>query len=284
MGENGKKMSLRSVGYVFFCAGLVPVVAFGSIAYVPSRPCCYVMNGCTPVYPKLPYGYNNNCCNCNSQDVENYCGEQEEQPKEPLDSTFYIAANVMMNMWSWKNEYESDYGGVLEKFNSDKYSFESVWGGSLALGARFSSGWRSDVELGVMSDFSDSDDFVKFTLSIPYVMANVYYDFDSGFYVGAGLGIARPTISLEGEFFNWEGAENSEISPKVGVAFGYAAAVSDNTFIDFRYRLSGIKGTHVTNSTFLWDQYINEYEEYSLKITNGFIMENSISVGIRFNF
>ena len=48
---------------------------------------------------------------------------------------------------------------------------------------------------------SDSADGLTFKMSTPYLMANVYYDFDSGFYLGGGLGLAFTKAKLDWEYF-----------------------------------------------------------------------------------
>lgn len=197
---------------------------------------------------------------------------------------WYVGINAMMNLWSWENEYGSDKPGVVLLSNSDDYSFEPVFGGALVVGTYFQSGLRGDIELGMSSEFSDADDFATYKLSVPYLMANVYYDFESGMYLGGGLGVARPEVTLSGASFIGGGSKETSISPKVGFGVGYATEIADNVFIDFRYRLSLMKGTDIIRS-FEWEATPGSgLGQYVLQVENDLILENALSVGIRFNF
>ena len=115
-------------------------------------------------------------------------------------------------------------------------------------------------------------------------MVNVYHDFDSGFYLGAGLGLSRATAELSGSLFEGNGVRKSLLSPKLGAAAGYSLDISDGVYLDFKYRLSWVKGTAVSNSRFLWDEYRNEYEEFFLEVNSSWVWENALMAGIRFNF
>jgi len=255
-------MFVKKVAYAMFFAGFLPVTAFGTMAYTPSRPC-----GC--MQRSAP-------CQTST-----YVPVQQKKSSEPGE--WYVGANFMMNMLSWENDYKSDYDGSDLMFSKDTYSFESVTGFSVVLGRRFESGIRGDIEFGKTSTFTDEDDVAQFSMDMMYVMGNLYYDFGSGVYLGAGVGAAKPTVKIEGALFGGAGGENSSISPKVGAAIGYAAQIADSVFVDFRYRLSGLKGTDLSKS-FLWDQYTGEFEPYILQIESGLILENSVSLGLRYSF
>ena len=259
------RMYVRHILCSLFFACIAPVAAFGVMAYTPTFPCGCV-TGCDM----------SQCCNPQKQDYEFV---QEEG-----DSDWYVSAFIADYMWSWENSYESDWYGVVSSYDKDKYSFKSVLGGAVAVGSSFDSGVRADIEIGLTSTFSDSDENFKVSMSLPYAMINLYRDFDGGFYIGAGLGIARATAELSGNLFENNGVRRSLLSPKFGGAIGYATSISDGVYIDFRYRLSGVKGTAVSNSRFLWDEYYGEYEEFNLKVEGGWIMENAIMAGLRFNF
>lgn len=252
----------KKIAYAMFFAGFLPVTAFGTMAYTPSRPCSCVSG-------------NTSC------QTSTYVPMKQKKSSE--SGNWYVGANFMMNMWSWENDYKSDYDGSDLIFSKDTYSFESVTGFSVAVGRRFESGMRGDIELGKSSTFTDADDVAQFSMSMMYLMGNLYYDFGSGFYLGAGVGVAKPTVKVEGSLFGGSGGEDSSVSPKVGAALGYAKQVADNVFIDIRYRLSGLKGTDLSKP-FLWDQYTEEFEPYMLQIESGLILENSVSVGLRYSF
>ena len=274
-------MSSKNLVFSMIFAGFVPVCANASMVYTPSRSCATVMGcdgGCYPYARQAdvrPAALWNNNCQQNIQQVA--------QNSAPAD--WYVAAHAAMNFWSWENEYNSNYNGTALLFNKDEYSFESVFGGALAIGTRFASGVRGDIELGMSAEFSDSDDLAEYKLSIPYLMANAYWDFDSGLYLGGGLGVARPKITLSGALFDGGGADETFISPKVGLALGYATEIADNTFIDFRYRMSLMKGANISRS-FQWEQVeeSGDFGQYVLQVENDLILENALSVGIRFGF
>lgn len=285
-------MQIKRLLWAVLLALTAPVASFAGVAYVPSRPCnCNA--AWMPAYPSWNPGCQQNWVKAqeNAENSEPYNfqkqqGQEKQQKKRSInqDYDYYIAANITKNMWSWDNEYESNYTGVDLLFNNDHYSFESVWGGSVAVGTVFESGLRGDVELGVSKKFKDIDDFAGFTMHVPYVMANVYKDFESGFYLGAGLGVARPTVTIQGDLFDNIETEKNSISPKIGVSVGFATRVADNFFIDLRYRFSGLKGTDIS-SKFWWDQYNDgNYEQFYMQVKAGLIMENAVSAGIRFTF
>ena len=249
-------------------AGIMPGAALASIAYTPTRPCACL-----------------SCCTAQPSHAQPNNNVQSVAPRSSgnMEYEWYLSANVAMNLWSWGTEYESDYSGTNISFDNDDYSFESVFGGSVAIGKQFESGMRADVELGLSSEFSDSDEIARYSLSAPYVMANVYYDFDSGVFLGAGLGITRPEVKLDGSLFENKEYSKTGLSIKVGATVGYSAHVSDNAYVDFKYRLSGFRGPDLTNA-FLWDQYVGTDEVYSLNVKTGIVFENALSVGVRFYF
>ncbi|MBO4672255.1 MAG: outer membrane beta-barrel protein [Alphaproteobacteria bacterium] len=295
------EMVKNRIAYAIFLS-ILPVTAFGSMAYVPSRPCDCVL-GCGYTAETAPNGYGADGWNYyrgapgyhdfrRVQPVETPDEQLEQPTQQPQqqnstswqDTGMYVAANLIANMWSWKNTYDSNYGGVDLSQSQDKYSFENVWAGSVALGMKFDENLRGDIELGITREFEDSDEVAKYTLSEQYAMANVYRDFDSGFYLGAGLGVAKVTAGLGGALFGSETLEESVTSIKVGLSAGYAMSIADNMFIDFRYRLSGLKNADISNSSFLWDETEGDYLLYSLHIKSDYLVENAFSVGIRFNF
>ncbi len=289
------------IAYAVFLS-ILPMTALGSMAYVPSRPCDCVL-GCDYTADTAPNGYGANGWNYyrgapgyhdfqRVQPVNEDTEQTQDQPLNQAEKTdnswqdvgMYVAANLGANMWSWKNTYESNYAGVDLSQSQDKYSFENVWGASLALGMGFDENLRGDIELGITSKFEDSDDIAEYTLQSQYIMANVYRDFESGFYLGVGLGAAKVTAGLGGALFDSKKQEESITSIKVGLSAGYATKIADNMFVDFRYRLSGLKSAEISNSSFLWDDVEGDYVSYSLRIKSDLLVENALSVGLRFYF
>jgi opacity protein-like surface antigen len=300
---------IKNIAYAVFFAGLMSSVAFGSVEYTPSRPCNVVNNCFGPACQSAQYGYmpeivnNDTDCAENRDFQQDYVepeeyyaevrdfqqdnGQKDEGPSEPWFSfgdDWYIGANVMMNMWSWKNEYDSNYSGVDIAFESDIYSFERVLGGSLAVGNIFDGGWRAELEVGMTSEFKDESDYATYTMAAPYLVVNVYHDFDVGLYIGAGAGVARPETKLDLRLPT-ELAKFAEQSwsPKASIMFGYMWSFNDRFGVDFKYRLSGFKGNKMAG-TFLWDQNTSVLEEYDLHIDSDFVVENTFSAGVRYKF
>ncbi len=286
-------MLVKNIAYAVFFAGLLPSVAFGSVAYTPSRPCDCINNDCGQTYQDVLWGYQQNASDNYVDDTEIRDFRQGQSQNEDafdlndwfnFDIDGYLSANLTMNMLSWKNSYKSNYAGVDLAFEADKYSFERVMGGSLAVGAIFDGDLRADLEIGLSSEFKDENEFATYTLSVPYAMANFYRDLKSGLYFGVGVGVARPETNLELRLPTGIARSSKESwTPKVGVLLGYALKINDSISLDARYRLSGYKGTKMSG-VFLWDQEHGFIEEYDLFVNSDYIIENTVSVGLRYRF
>lgn len=188
---------------------------------------------------------------------------------------WYVGGRAGLSLMSWENDYSSDAPGVNLQFNSDKYSFEPVFGGSVFAGRTFKYFWRAEVEAGLIGRFEDKDDGFEFRLTVPYLMANGYYDFANGLYVGAGLGIAVPKTELDGADFESGGRSEHSVSAMGALMFGYTHKLDYNLVLDVRYRLAAFGGT--------------EHERqmdtgYDFKNEVGLILDNSVSVGLRYEF
>ena len=96
---------------------------------------------------------------------------------------WYIGGRLDLNLLNWENEYSSNDPMIDAEFDKDEYSFEPVIGGNIFVGRTFDYFWRAEVEAGLIGQFDDSDDGFDFKLTVPYVMANGYYDFANGFYL-----------------------------------------------------------------------------------------------------
>lgn len=193
---------------------------------------------------------------------------------------WYITGRAEVSFLNWKNKYSSDDNFAANNdYSSDDYSFEPVFGGSLAGGYHFGYFWRGEVEAGYIGYFSDKDSAAEFTMSIPYLMANAYYDFTSGLYVGGGLGLAMPTTTIDSVFFDGSDRKKTSVAPMAALMFGYTQKLDDNLVLDIRYRLAGMTGMkqkfdfQTTDETNHWFQ--NKIDT---------ILDNSISVGIRYEF
>jgi opacity protein-like surface antigen len=187
---------------------------------------------------------------------------------------WYVGGHVALNLMNWENEYTTDAPNAAE-LTDDKYSFEPVFGGDLFVGKTFNYFWRAELEGGLLGQFEDEGNGTTFKMTIPYLMANGYYDFTNGLYVGAGLGIAMPTTELDGTIFVGGDRKEQTLSPMMGIMLGYAHELDYNLTLDVRYRLAGLMGT---------DHERIDTAGYAFKNEIGLILDNSISVGIRYNF
>lgn len=197
---------------------------------------------------------------------------------------WYVGARADLNILNWENKYSVDSGlTASEDYASDKYSFEPVFGGSVFAGRSFSYFWRAELEAGYMGYFEDKDGESEFTMQIPYLMVNGYYDFTNGLYLGAGVGVAMPitTIDLGATLATTDGSDRKEygFAPMAGVMLGYSHKLDDNLVLDVRYRLAGMTGL---------DQRVNMFIEgensHWFQNDIDFILDNSISIGLRYEF
>lgn len=195
---------------------------------------------------------------------------------------WYVAGRAELSFLSFENKY----GVVLADTNvdksadNDKYSFEPVFGGSLAAGKKINYFWRAELEAGYLGRFEDEDNTAKYSISLPYIMANGYYDFTNGLYVGAGVGasLAQYKISSAVYFKDFD-AKKTKFSPMVGLMLGYTHKLDENLVVDLRYRLAGMAGAELSA-----DMVRNDGSPERFKSKVDFILDNSISVGLRYEF
>lgn len=191
---------------------------------------------------------------------------------------WYMGGRLALNMLNWTNEYSTNDANPVSGNDSDKYSFETLFGGSVFAGTDFqlSDEWfRAEVEAGLMGQFTDKDQGIEFKMTVPYVIANGYYDFVNGLYAGAGLGLALPKTELD-----WAalvGGERSEraVSPMLALMLGWSYDLDARITLDLRYRLSGFWGPEHTRS-------FADGVEFTTDV--GFVLENSLSMGLRYRF
>lgn len=195
---------------------------------------------------------------------------------------WYVGGRVNLSMLSWENEYTTTWPYIDSNFDHDKYSFEPVYGGSFAFGYAFDTSWRLELEAGLMGRFEDNDEGLNFTLTVPYVIANAYNDFYNGMYVGVGLGLAVPKTELDGAHtgLTFEGGHRTKRQGSLmGAAMiGYAYDLDSHLTLDVRYRLAAFNGTR--HETVIDDGT----DRYDFRNKIGLILDNSVSVGLRYRF
>ena len=200
-------------------------------------------------------------------------------------SGWYASLRAELALLNWTNKYSSDSPTINDALDSEDFSFEPLFSINMAFGKRFNYFWRAEVEAGYISRFEDEDEGYKFALSVPYVMANGYYDFSNGLYLGAGLGIALPMTELsDQEFVSGEGKKTG-FSPMLGLMAGYTHKLDDNIVLDLRYRIAGFYGTKQKRE---WADgtSIAGVDVGGMHLENkiGLVLDNSVSVGIRYEF
>lgn len=200
--------------------------------------------------------------------------------QDKAKSGWYGSVRAELNFLNWKNKYSTTGSPADLDSDHDDYSFEPVFGANIAFGKRINYFWRAEVEAGYITEFTDKDTGAEFSLSLPYMMANGYYDFSNGFYLGAGLGVALPTTTVDAAYFTDSGnRKHVGVSPMVGLMAGYSHKLDDNLVLDLRYRLAGAYGSEQKR------EYLDAYSvKQTFKNEIGLILDNSISLGIRYEF
>ena len=211
---------------------------------------------------------------------------------DKVKSGWYGVARAEMNFLNWESKYSTDIPGSWTKLGSDKYSLEPVFSFDIAFGAKINYFWRAEVEAGYMTEFSDKDEGYEVTLSTPYIIANGYYDFTNGLYIGAGLGVAMPRTELVDDSFKSGNNPKWSVSPMGALMFGFAHQLDDNLVLDLRYRISGFTGHEQTREWVAGTKIDTDNDGVAdleiggdhLRNKMGFILDNSISLGIRYEF
>ncbi len=192
---------------------------------------------------------------------------------------WYVAGRAGASFLTWKNNYATDYVNANDAYSTDKFSMEPVFGASLAGGYNVGYFTRLELEAGYMGRFEDKDDVSEFTMEIPYLAAGLYYDFISGFYVGASLGVAMPHTTVD--LFGWaDGAKRSEnaFAAMGGLMFGYTHKLDYNLVLDLRYRLAAVTGLEHEIT------FQDNTNSYYFKNDINVITDNSFNIGLRYEF
>ena len=185
----------------------------------------------------------------------------KEDPYMQLREDDYPGNSEKLKMFNFKRDKVQAYERAQNAINQGLVIFPA------SLNA------RNEIE------FEEEDAGTTFKLTVPYVMANGYYDFANGLYVGAGLGVALPKVRWQGASFTGGDSSERNVSPMVGLMAGWSYHLDYNLLLDFRYRLAMLWGPEHTRQF----EYLDG-NEYDISNDIGLILDNSISVGLRYEF
>lgn len=186
---------------------------------------------------------------------------------------WYVGGRASLSLMNWENEASTNAPDADDL--KDESFTEVVFGGAVFAGHTFNYFWRAELEAGLIGQYEEEELNTTFKLTVPYVMANGYYDFANGLYVGTGLGIAMPKTELSGMYFTAGDSTERNVSPMFGLMAGWSHKLDYNLVLDVRYRLAGLWGTEHERETFGLYEFKNEI---------GLILDNSISIGLRYEF
>lgn len=237
----------------------------------------FAMVAVSGAYAASPYATRTNAY---SNLAQNYNRNYNISVAKPTNDSWYIGLRADFNLLNWTNKYvaQSDMPKRPDDV-ANEFSFEPVFGGSFLVGKNFDS-WRLDIEAGYIGYFEDRDNKTEFTLQIPYAMLNAYYDFDIGFYLGAGVGAAMPITTIDApDFADGSDRKNYGFAPMISVMLGWSWNLDDNVALDLRYRLAGLMGS--SHKFYPW---ADANTKYYMENKIDFILDNSISLGLRYEF
>ena len=189
---------------------------------------------------------------------------------------WYLGGRLDMNLLSWTNENKTN-GPNPHELGDDSFT-EVLLGGNIFVGHTFEYFWRAELEAGVISEFEEEDSGTSFKMTVPYLMANGYYDFANDFYVGMGLGMAMPKVRLQGVHFVSGDSSERSVSPMLGFMGGWSYHLDYNLLLDLRYRLGMFWGPKIER------EFKRDANVYDISADVGMVFDNSISVGVRYEF
>lgn len=190
----------------------------------------------------------------------------------PEPKVWYLDVRADLSFLSWKNKYMYDIDS-----SSDEFGFKSVFGADIAVGCKLSDFSRVDVELGYIGNYSEQEteyitgyltEKTDFDLSTFYTSLNGYYDFASGVYVGLGAGLAIVETSLNHSAL--AKVSKTSVSPMGAVMVGLTHALNDVLNLNIQYRFAAFSGSTL--------------DDIGVKTKIGLITDNSISVGLHYEF
>ena len=186
-----------------------------------------------------------------------------------LAGKYYMGMRGDLSFLTWKNKYSGVDSG------SDSFSFKPVVGLDLAVGYRFNQKWRGEAELGYIGKFSEketeyygSPKKTEFSLESYYMTANAYYYLKYGLYAGLGAGFVITDLSVEDSEVN--DVAKTNLSLMGAAMFGWSYMLDEKVDFDVRYRLSVFDGGNLNIG--------------GVDVDTGIIMNNTLSVGVRYHF
>lgn len=189
---------------------------------------------------------------------------------------WYIGGNAGLSLLNWENKYTTDENvSGNAQFGTESFSNKPVFQGAVQIGRVIKYFWRAEFEAGWQGSFSDRDSEADFTMHIPYMMANGYYDFNGGVYLGAGLGVAMPTTTLDGNYFGDEKRSKVSFAGMGALYAGYSHKLDTHIVLDLRYRLSGITG---------FKQRVDLTDSEWFEVKGNTMMNNTFTLGMRYEF
>lgn len=237
-----------------------------------------------PEYVEADYDYDQSYAD-NDEDVYSSSDDSRSSRRtrsSSYDPDWYVGGRLGLSLMTWKNKYSALPTSAIVDLGADhdNYWFQPIFTGNIFAGLRFAPSWRADIEGGYITQFTDSDNGISFKLSVPYVTANVYWNFIGNFYLGAGMGVAFPKINIDWEHFVSNNSSKTRTSFTGGLMFGYTNYLSESVAFDFRYRIAGFMGPELTRGAVSG----NPYGLNSLETKTGFILDNSFTIGLRYEF
>lgn len=212
--------------------------------------------------------------------------KRTEHSDSILTMDFYAAIKYLYTFANFSNKHYSDDKYCVGSSCKDTYSFVSMSGFSASLGAWISEKWRLEVTGGMTGKYRDIADGYEYDLSAKFLELGALYNTTpkrwGGFYVGPVAGVAWVETFMDGAAFLDSDASAKTLSFTGGLNAGYQFLLNDNLVLDIGYKLWFMDaGDHSRKL-----QITDTGGTYDVKFTNktGWVMNNSLSIGIRYNF
>jgi opacity protein-like surface antigen len=188
-----------------------------------------------------------------------------------IDSS-YVGAHVKYGFSSTEDTVKD--ASVKVKKDVD----DSVFGGGVAVGARFFGVVRGELEYAINSTAKETSlvlgDNIKGELMTQSVLANAYYDFDikqlKNFkpYVGAGLGLGINSLKVEASD-GYKLGDDTTVGFAWQVGAGVAYNLCNHLTLDLGYRYMNYASTKFTYTTVDLDKEKHDFDTYSHEIRFG---------------